>query len=336
MKEKKSLFLLACVLCSLIAAGTVFAGGGSEGGASAGKAKLPISTAIPPNAPVSIGLENFSRDLNATGLFDSAVFPSSQLGSINDMLERCIAGDPLAQTGDCADVGDATVKDLSVAQAPFLFTTWEQGDKFFASSVWKDLCDQVEKKGIKIIGLWAGGSRHILTKFPVSKLSDLAGKKIRVPNNNNFVKTFNAFGAAPTPMSLPEVFTSIQQGVIDGMENPYADIYANKFHEVAKYMVEDDYLKQYTTIVVGVKYYNTLTPDQQKYLVDLCHAQERVEREIYLKADNEAKEKLAKEGVTFTKLNLEEFKRAIDKNYYPQMTDWTPGLVDKVRAVIAQ
>ncbi|MDR1315265.1 MAG: TRAP transporter substrate-binding protein DctP [Spirochaetales bacterium] len=333
MKGKKSLF--AFVLCALIVAGPAFAGGGSEG-ASTGKANFPISTAIPPNAPVTIGLQNFSRDLNATGLFESSVFPSSQLGSINDMIERCIAGDALVQTGDCADVADATIKDLSVAQAPFLFKTWEQGDKFLASSVWKDLCDQVETKGIKILSTWAGGSRHILTKFPVTKLSDLAGKKIRVPNNNNFVRTFNAFGAAPTPLSLTEVFTAIQQGVIDGMENPYADIYSNKFHEVAKYMVEDDYLKQYTTIMVGVKYYNTLTPEQQKYLVDLCQLQERVERDIYLKADNEARENLAKEGVTFTKLNLDEFTQAIDKSYYPQMTDWTPGLVDKVRAIIAQ
>ncbi|MDR0876665.1 MAG: TRAP transporter substrate-binding protein DctP, partial [Treponema sp.] len=161
----------------------------------------------------------------------------------------------------------------------------------------------------------------------IRTLTDIAGKKIRVPNNNNFVRSFEAIGAAPTPMALAEVFSSIQQGTIDGLENPYSDIYANKFQEVAKFIVEDDHIKQICLVVTGTKFYNTLSADQQTELVRIAQQSGAYQRDLFLKTNDEVKAKLAAEGVTFTRIDRPAFIKAIEQKYYPLYTkDWTPGL----------
>jgi TRAP-type C4-dicarboxylate transport system substrate-binding protein len=242
-------------------------------------------------------------------------------------MERCLAGDPVIMTCDPADLADQTIKDLSIAQAPFLFETWDQVDKFTSSALWKELLDRVEKAGMKILAYnWAFGERHIVTKTPVRTIADITGKKIRVPNNINFVRSFEAISAAPTPMALAEVFTSIQQGTIDGLENPYSDIYANKFQEVAKFIVEDDHIKQICLIICGTKWYNTLSADEQADLVKLARQSGAYQRDVFLRTNDEVKAKLAAEGVTFTRIDRPAFINAIEQKYYPLFTGWTPGL----------
>lgn len=163
---------------------------------------VSLATVIPPGTPVPTGLERMSEMLNQTGEFKTAVYPAGQLGSLTDVMDRCLDGDPTIMTCDPADLADVTVTDLSIAQAPFLFSGWDEVDKLTASEWWGDLTRRVEGKGMKILAYnWAFGERHILTKKPIMKISDLAGLKIRIPNNVNFVKTFQALGATPTPMA---------------------------------------------------------------------------------------------------------------------------------------
>lgn len=309
------------------------------GAALAGqRVEISIATAIPPGTPVPTGLEHLSKALNATGQFKTAVFPSGQLGSIADLLDRCLEGDAVISTCDAADLAEITVKDLSVIQAPFLFENWEQVDKVMASDWWRELTARVKERGIVILGNnWIGGERHILTKKPIRSLDDIAGLKIRTPNSVNFVRSFEAFGAAPTPMALAEVFTSLQQGVIDGLENPYADIYANKFQEVAKFIVADDHIKQMSLLVCGAEFFDSLTAEQQDLLMRLTHESGEFERTVLFKADDENKAKLAAEGVTFTHIDREAFIKASEKYYEaPEFKAWTPGLRERVLGILAR
>ena len=299
---------------------------------------ISIATVIPAGTPVPTGLDRMSEILNRTGDFKSNVFPSGQLGSLTDVMDRCLDGDPVIMTCDPADLADVTIKDLSIAQAPFLFSTWEEVDKLTASSWWQELTKKVEGKGMKILAYnWAFGERHILAKKPIVKLADLAGLKIRIPNNVNFVKTFQALGAAPTPMALAEVFTSLQQGAIDGLENPYSDIYANHFHEVGKYIVDDDHIKQICLIICGASFYNTLNEKQKKDLADAAIEAGKFQRDLVLKLSDEFKSKLAAEGVTFTNIDRAEFVKACETYYtYPEFSAWTPGLRDTIMKALGR
>lgn len=299
---------------------------------------ISLATVIPAGTPVPAGLERMAELLNKSGEFKAAVYPGGQLGSLTDVMDRCLDGDPTVMTCDPADLADVTVKDLSIAQAPFLFSSWEQVDKLTASDWWKDLTRRVEEKGMKILAYdWAFGERHILTKKPIEKASDLAGLKIRVPNNVNFVKTFQALGAAPTPMALAEVFTSLQQGTIDGLENPYSDIYANRFHEAGKYAVDNDHIKQICLIICGTAFFNTLSESQQKELVAAAVEAGKYQRALVLEKSAEFRAKLAAEGVIFTTLDRNEFVKASEKYYaYPEFSAWTPGLRETVVGILAK
>ncbi|MDR1533551.1 MAG: C4-dicarboxylate TRAP transporter substrate-binding protein [Planctomycetota bacterium] len=299
---------------------------------------VSLATVIPAGTPVPAGLERMSAILNQSGEFKSNVYPAGQLGSLTDVMDRCLDGDPTVMTCDPADLADVTVKDLSIAQAPFLFSSWEEVDRLTSSSWWKDLCVRVEGKGMKILAYnWAFGERHILTRKPIGKIADLAGLKIRIPNNVNFVKTFQALGAAPTPMALAEVFTSLQQGTIDGLENPYSDIYANRFHEVGKFIVEDDHIKQICLIICGIEFFDALGESQRKTLIEAATAAGEYQRALVLQQSDDFKNKLAADGVTFTRIDRDEFVKACEKYYaYPEFSDWTPGLRETVMKILGR
>lgn len=299
---------------------------------------VSIATVIPVGTPVPTGLERMSEILNKTGDFKSNVYPSGQLGSLTDVMDRCLDGDPVIMTCDPADLADVTIKDLSIVQAPFLVSSWQEIDKLTASPWWQELTKRVEGKGMKILAYnWAFGERHILTKKPIVKISDLAGLKIRIPNNVNFVKTFQALGAAPTPMALAEVFTSLQQGTIDGLENPYSDIYANHFQEVGKYIVADDHIKQICLIICGAGFFDSLNEKQRKELVDAAVEAGKFQRDLVLRLSDEFKAKLAADGVTFTNINRDEFVKAAETYYtYPEFSAWTPGLRKTVMDILGR
>jgi TRAP-type C4-dicarboxylate transport system substrate-binding protein len=329
-------FLLALVLTGLICVATAGAGG-TQDASAAQKTKISIATVIPPGTPFPLGLEHMSKALNETGKFETAVYPGSQLGSLLDVLDRCLAGDPVIMTCDPGEMADLGVPDIAAAQIPFFYDTWDQVDKITSSDWYKNCAAQVEKKGMKILASnWGFGDRYIISRTPITKLSDLAGKKIRVPANVNFVKSLNALGAAATPLALGEVFTALQQGVLDGMENPYSDIYANKIYEVAKYCVEEDHVKEPGLIICGTDFFNTLSAEQQNILIQQAEESGKYQRSLLEKTSIESKAKLAAAGVIFTKIDRLEFIAAVDKNYYPLFTDWTPGLKDTLKAIIAK
>jgi tripartite ATP-independent transporter DctP family solute receptor len=333
---RKKIVVASFLAVSMLVCVSALSAGGSRDTSGSQKTKVSLSTVIPPGTSVPLGLENMAKTLNESGKFEAAVFPGSQLGALVDVMDRCLAGDPLIMTCGPGEMADLGVRDMSATQIPFFYTTWEQADKVTTSDWYKDLVAQVEKKGMKILASnWGFGDRHILTKTPITKLSDLAGKKIRVPNNVNHVRGLNSLGAAATPMALAEVFTALQQGVIDGMENPYADIYANKMHEVGKYIVEDDHLKELCLIICGTKFFDSLDAEQQELLLKQAEESGKYQRAALIKSNEEAKEKLKAEGVIFTRINRDEFIQAVNKNYYSYYTsEWTPGVQNIVRDLV--
>ena len=136
-------------------------------------------------------------------------------------------------------------------------------------------------------------------------------------------------------MPLGEVYTALQQGTIDGVENPVSLLYYGKFHEVAKYLLLDAHVYNMTTIVVGTKFFNSLSPEIQKLLVETCNEAGAYQNELSEKADTEIIAKLKEEGVTVITPSEEYKKDLVEKSkaFYslPDFKDWTPGLYDTVK-----
>ena len=137
------------------------------------------------------------------------------------------------------------------------------------STLNRQILPAMEENGLKLVASnWIYGERHTLTTVPVNTVDDLKGLKIRVPSNEIQSKGFDVLGATSTGMALGDVYQALQTKTIDGAENPLATLYGRKLHEVAKYLILDGHVKNFTTWVVSADWFHSLTDEQQGWVLD--------------------------------------------------------------------
>lgn len=292
-----------------------------------------------PGEPFYAGCEKWKQlvEEKSKGAVKIELYPSNQLGSKEDLLDQMVAGEPICTLADGAYFYDRGVKDLGITFGPYLFNSMDEAYKLY-NSEWFDNQAKLlsDKAHIQILASnWRFGVRHTLTTKPLNNVEDFKGLKIRVPTNVIQLKGQEVLGAKPTPMPLGEVYTALQQGTIDGVENPVALLYYGKFHEVAKFLLLDAHVYNMTTIVVGTKFYNSLSPDIQKLLIETCKEAGAYQNKLSEQADEEILQKLKNEGVTIInpspkyKQNLIETSKAFYS--LPEFKDWSPNLYETVK-----
>jgi tripartite ATP-independent transporter DctP family solute receptor len=274
MKKFYTMVLAACAVGMVLTGCQKKESGGAPTAAPAAAAQPVIVQVGYENAPdssVDLAMKEWQRliEQKSGGKMKIELFPSSQLGAKNDLIDQMLAGMNVVTLADGAFLADRGAPDMGVVFAPYLFANWDEVWTLLKSDWWKQQEKLIEGKGIKIImANYIYGERHTNTKKPIRAVSDFAGVKLRVPNNTIQIKGTEIMGATPTPMALGEVYTSIQTGVIDGMENPLTTILDQKTYEVAKNVTLDGHIKNFSTWMCGVQFFNSLTPEQQKWLVE--------------------------------------------------------------------
>ena len=322
---------------ALVAAATVFAGGAKDAGAKT--VEILIGYENNPGEPIDLACQKWKElvEKNSNGTMKVTLYPSSQLGSKDNIIDQAVNGDAVITLANGAFFQDRGVKDFGVVFAPYLFQKWEDFDKLLASDWWKQKSKELETQcNLKILTAWHYGARHTITKTPISHPADLKGKKIRVPNNVMQVKGTSAIGATPTPMALGEVYTALQQGVIDGLENPLPVILNGAFQEVAKYLILDGHILDETCWVMGTKFFNTLSPEQQKILIDAGNEAGAFNNQILERTTTEALEALKKAGVIVTEIDKAEFEKASESFYNdPEIKKmWSPDLLETMHKIV--
>ena len=211
--------------------------------------------------------QEFAKRANARlgGKATVVVFGSSQLGNDRQLLQKLKLG-----TVDFAlpsTVMSSESDVFGVFEMPYLVKDRNHMKRIEKELFWSKLEPAVEKKGLKIIAVWENGYRHITNnKRPINVPADLEGIKLRTPKGKWRVKMFKAYGANPSPMAFSEVFTALKTGVMDGQENPFAQIYSAKFYEVQKYLSLTGHVYTPAYVTVGAKRWATLPPDVRKTL----------------------------------------------------------------------
>lgn len=264
------------------------------------------------------------------------LFPDSQLGSKSELIDTMLIGEPVITLADGAFYADYGVKDMGILFGPFLFDNWDQCWTLIESDWYKEQSKLLEEKGLKILASnWMYGDRHTLTTKKVERPSDLKGLKIRVPGNEIQSVGFDTLGATSTGMDLGEVYQSLQTKAIDGAENPIATLYGRKLHEVAKYLLLDGHVKNFTTWVCSADFFNSLTEEQQELLVSTGEEAGLYNNGLQAEAEADYLQKMVDEGVTVTELTdetREEFKKAAEPFYELEAKfGWSNGLYDTVR-----
>lgn len=295
-----------------------------------------------PGEPFYAGCEKWKELLEAksNGTMQLELYPSGQLGSKDDLLDQIATGEAICTLADGAYFYDRGVKDFGIVFGPYLFDSWDEAYKLYESSWYQEQADKLaEVAKLKIVASnWRFGVRHTLTTKPVQSLADFHGIKLRVPTNVIQLKGMEVLGTAPTPMALGEVYTALQQGTIDGVENPVALLYYGKFHEVAKYLLLDSHVYNITNLVVGVDFFNSLTKEQQQMLMDTCKEAGLYQNKLSEESDIALIKKMQDEGVTVIEPTPEfkqELKEASKKFYtLPDFKDWSPNLYETVKAAM--
>lgn len=288
--------------------------------------------------PVGVAWEKAKEILNkkSGGTMEIVTYPDSQLGKKSALIDSMLLGENVATLADGAFYADYGVPDFGIVFGPFLFDNWDQCWKLTKSDWYKEQSGKLEKKGLKIIASnWVYGERHTMTTKPVNTVDDLKGMKIRVPGNKIQTEGFNVLGATATGMPLGEVYQALQSKTIEGAENPLGTLYGRKLQEVAKYLILDGHVKNFTTWIVSDKWFKSLTPEQQKWLLETAEEAGVENNKIQAATEKAYLEKLKKEGVQVvvpTSEVLAGFK-AKSKAFYAKGKDfgWSDGLYEIVQ-----
>jgi len=257
------------------------------------------------------------------------VYGSSQLGSDDEMLKKLKLG-----TLDLAlpsTVMTTVAPEFGVFEMPYLVKDRGHAAKIRDEVIKPTLAPIAAKQGYKIISVWENGIRHITnSKRPIVKPEDLKGIKLRTPKGVWRVKMFQAYGATPSPMALSEVFVALQTGVMDGQENPFAQIYPSRFQEVQKYLSLTGHVYTPAYLTAGASW-NRLPEDVRTALEATATEMEPVALDIAARLDDELLGKLKEAGMEVNEADKPAFIEA-SKPIYAEFAKEVSGgqdLIDK-------
>ncbi len=195
------------------------------------------------------------------GRINVELFPNAQLGNESEMVEMTKLG---TMTGISVGRFEETSTKLYLLTLPFLFKDYAHVNKTLAGPVGEYLATFPEKNGLKVLDWWHSGFRQITNKVrPIKTPADFEGLKMRTPPLENILRTMKAFGASATPIPYPELYMALKTGVVDGQENPYVNIYSEKFYEVQKYVTEVNYIYIPSPFLVNLDWWNSLDPEDR-------------------------------------------------------------------------
>ncbi|MBS1254994.1 MAG: Solute-binding protein [Deltaproteobacteria bacterium] len=220
-----------------------------------------------PGSLFAISADEFARRANASlaGKAKVTVFGASQLGKDKELLQKLKLG--TVDFSLPSTVMSSVIDAFGLFEMPYMVKSRSHGARIINDIFWPKLSGLVAAKGYKIIGVWENGFRHITNNTrPIDVPADLQGIKLRTPKGKWRVKMFKSYGANPTPMSFSEVFVALQTGVMDGQENPFAQIHSAKFHEVQKYLTLTGHVYTPAYVTVGSKKWATLPGDVRSVL----------------------------------------------------------------------
>ena len=314
MSVKKSLVFVLCLMVafSLVAAGC---GGKKEEPKKAEQKKISIKMSVTTpseSSPWNIGAKKWAELVKerTNGRVEITTFPNEQLSSGNQQkgIEQVAAGVTGASLHSTI-IYSVIEPKLAVVSMPWIMPNNAAVDKAMKGAPGEKVKDLIRAKGIEPLAFGENGFRHWTnSKRPLATPDDMKGLKIRVPGMKMYISLFKAMGADPTSMSFSEVFTALQQGTVDGQENPISVIYTTKLNEVQKYMTICNY--SYDPIVLGVnkKLWDSIDKDTQAIMKKA--AEEAMALNIKLTREDEAKQldEMKKKGLQVNVLTPEQIK----------------------------
>lgn len=254
---------------------------------------------------------------------------NSQYGDDMESLTLMRMG-TLALSANSQGTTSSVVPQFSVLGLPFLFETLPDAWRVMDGEVGSELRRLAEQNGLVLLAMWDNGIRHVSNSVrPIESPQDLDGMTIRTPPDEMTVDIFEAVGANPMPMNFSELYIALQQGVVDGQENPLMNIYSSKLHEVQDYISLTGHKYESTPVLMSKIVWDSLTPEYQQAIQAAAIEAGEFNRQASLEADEELRSLMVEAGVAFNEIDRAAFIEATSP-VYDSWREAYPDLVDMV------
>ncbi|MGZ6006851.1 MAG: TRAP transporter substrate-binding protein [Rhizomicrobium sp.] len=275
--------------------------------------------------PISFGVQKFAEVLAAKsgGKLKIREFAASQLG--NEMQQQSAVRGGTQEVFSASTTSLAgVIKELGLFDFPFIVSTFDQAEALANGAFGQTMIDALPDKDLIGLGYWGLGFRNATnSSHPIVRLEDFAGLKLRVIPNPVYLETFKALKANPVPMAFGELYTALENKTVDGQENPYSVILSNKFYEVQKFVSATNHTFTQNIIIVSKKFWDRLSPEEQKMFLDTFAETKAYQREQTRLAADKALAELTAKGMQFNEIAPAEYAR---------MQDATKPVIEKFSA----
>jgi tripartite ATP-independent transporter DctP family solute receptor len=301
---------------------------------------VKVGSALAATHPVTVALkETFEKQIEekTNGKFDIQIYDSGTLGGEKQLYDYTRSGDlQLCAVGTCMW---SEVPMMATPDFPFVFRDVAHARKVYQGEVGQYIAENLESAaGVNLLAWCPNGARVFSSSKPLESIDDFKGLKLRMPNNPIHLAVAKALGANAVVMDFGEVFTALEQGVVDGQDNPLSTLRQEGWYEVQKYIYESNHMVASIELLSGNKFMDTLTDEEKAIFEEVAKNTENAAWDAYEKSIDEDREFIKQSGLTVTTPSAEEHAKLVDmmapvyKDLYAQY-DWAEDMVARINAV---
>lgn len=295
-----------------------------------------IGTATSPTSHYGVGADAFIDKLEelSDGAFTGEQAPAGQLGGERDMIEGLQIGSVDMVVTSSGPLGNF-VPEVYALDLPFLFRDYDHARKVLDGEIGQELLDKVDEQNLVGLAWGENGFRHVTNNVqPVRTPADLEGLKLRTMENKVHMAAFTDLGASPTPMAFPELFGALQQGVVDGEENPITVIVASKFWEVQKYASLTGHVYSPAIFLASPALFDGLSEEEQGWFYEAAKAGVAANRAEVNRLEKEGVALMREHGMeVITDIDKAPFEKAAEPAYSIYTDEYGSEMVDRIKAV---
>jgi len=296
---------------------------------------IKLASALSPSHPVTKAMKYMAKQLKkkSNGKLQIKVYPSGQLGDEREALELLQIGS-IGMTKVSAAAVESFNPNFKAVDMPYIFKNDKQRFRVLQSKIGKSLLLGSQKYWMRGLCYYDAGSRSFYsTNKPIRKPSDLKGMKIRVQNSDIAVQMVQQLGGSATPVPFGELYSALQQGVVDGAENNPPSLYFSRQYEVSKYYSLDKHTSIPDVLFISTILWNQLNSQQQKWIQEAADESAKYERKLWAQLTKKSLKEIKESGVKIIHPDKSLFAKKVQPMYERYKTEH-PDLYKKIQAII--
>ena len=305
-------------------------------GAASAQTVLKIGYATSKESHYGVGATVFCDEIakGTANRYTCQQFPNSALGGEREQIEAVQLGTQDLTNTSTGPLGNF-VPEVKIFDIPFLFRGYDHARKVMDGAIGQDILKKMQGKGLVGLAWSENGFRHMTnSKRPIHQASDASGLKMRTMENKVHMAGYKTFGILPTPMPFPELFTALQQGTVDGQENPIPVILSSKFSQVQKHLSLTGHVYSPAVILLSPKVWDKLSDADKKVFVDAAVKGGQAQRKKVNDDEASGIAQLKKDGMQVDeKPDGDSFRKAVAPAYAEFAKEFGADKIAAIQAV---